>query len=222
MQAKSEDIYSENRQAIIKEISKLDVVSYETVSELLPRLLAEGLLSLNHSVYTPADPTTVEGIGRYLVYDHPDETNPFSIWTFAFAPKQKTSIHDHQYKGTVTVLEGPLTEKFYLPTGGNSAQRVERTERQKYHSNSDDLNGFFAHQLKHCKPPGLKEDIKGEAKEEAKQKTCVSFHIYKMAAGQQADQRNLKKLYFKNKSVDKGTTSSKEEDSELNNQSYTP
>lgn len=161
-------------------------------SKCLPRLLAEGSLKLDHSVYTPADPSTnlPRGVGRYLLYDH-DSSDPFSIWIFAFAPRQKTTIHDHKYKGTVTVLEGPISEKFYQPTGEKSARLVNRIDRYRFHSNGDDLTSTFVHQLK-CRT-GLNVSI------------SVTLHIYNMEAylvnfdGNKIDQRNLNIIYFKDK-----------------------
>ncbi|KTC88437.1 cysteine dioxygenase [Legionella cincinnatiensis] len=192
MQDKIEFVREANREKIVKAMNELEVVNYETVSKHLPRLLAEGALHLDHSVYTPADPSTnlPKGVGRYLLYDH-DSSNPFSIWVFAFAPRQKTTIHDHKYKGTVTVLEGPISEKFYQPTGEKSAQLVNRIDRYRFHSNSDDLTSTFVHQLK-CRK-GLDVTI------------SVTLHIYNMEAylvhfdGKKIDQRNLNIIYSKDK-----------------------
>lgn len=107
MLTRMEKIRQKNKETLVKAISELDEVTYETVSMSLPQQIAKGLLKLDPSVYQPADPETMmpNGVGRYLIYDHPDKSNPFSIWVFAFAPRQKTTIHDHKYKGTVTVLE---------------------------------------------------------------------------------------------------------------------
>ena len=197
MYEKIELAREQNKLKIIKAINELDTVNYETVSTLLPRLIAEGSLQLDHSIYIPADPSTVlpQGVGRYLVYDHNDQSNPFSIWAFAFAPQQQTPIHDHKFKGTVTVLEGPVSEKYYQPTGEKTARLVSRTDRYRFHSNRDELNDTFVHQLKRRK--GLGEGI------------SVTLHIYNMEAhfvnleGEQMDQRNLNKIYCKDKSVDK-------------------
>ncbi|MBA2711268.1 MAG: cysteine dioxygenase [Tatlockia sp.] len=182
---------------IKNEISKLaSDPNYELVSDQLPRLIAEKKLILNHSDYKPADLSTVEskGIGRYLIYDHPNKSNPFSIWVFAFASKQKTSIHDHLYKGTVIVLEEPISEKFYLPTKDNKAQLIERYDRYRFHTNKDDLKGNFVHQLKRRK--NLGEGI------------SLTLHIYNMEAhhildeNQLVDRRNLNKIYLKDKGSD--------------------
>jgi kynureninase len=207
---------TKNNEAIKNEISKLGPkVSYEMVSEILPKLLAEKRLILNHLVYTPADPTTLEasGIGRYLVYDHPDKTNPFSIWVFAFAPRQKTSIHDHEYKGTVIVLEEPISEKFYQPTSEDSAQLIERTDRYRFHCNKDDLNGNFVHQLKRRKGLGMG--------------ISVTLHIYNMEAhlinqgSEIIDRRNLDQIYSKDKIFDKSRIPPyKEEFPDLSDQLY--
>lgn len=192
----TERIRLKNSQAIMEKINNLDVKNYDTVSKLLPKLIADGSLTLDPSVYTPADPTTVEakGIGRYLIYDNEDTTNPFSIWAFALAPRQKTSIHDHKYAGTVTVLDGPVSEKYYKPTGESSAKRIDRADRYRFHSTRDDLNETFIHQLKNRK--GLRHD------------TSVTLHIYNMEAhfvneaGVMLDRRNLDTIYTKDKSID--------------------
>jgi effector protein B len=196
---KIEEIRLGNSKAIIEKINELTVINYDTVSKLLPKLLVEGTLTLDHSVYTPLDPTTIKanGIGRYLVYDHPDKTDPFSIWVFAFAPRQKTPIHDHKYKGTVTVLDGPISEKYYRPTERNLAQLAGRSDRYRFHSNRDDLTGTFVHQLKRRK--GLGDG------------TSVTLHIYDMEAhvisldGNIVDRRNLDQIYFKEKNIDKSS-----------------
>ena len=86
---------------------------------------------------------------------------------FAFAPRQKTLIHDHKYKGTVIVLGEPVSEKYYQPTGESSARLVDRLE-DRFHSNRDDLNGIFVHQLKRRKGLSLG--------------TSVTLHIYNMEA----------------------------------------
>ncbi|KTD60292.1 Cysteine dioxygenase type I [Legionella santicrucis] len=192
MQEKNELISEANREKIVKVMNELEVVNYETVSKYLPRLLVEGSLKLDHSVYTPADPLTnlPQGVGRYLLYDN-DSVNPLSIWIFAFASRQKTTIHDHKYKGTVTVLEGPISEKFYQPTGEKSARLVNRIDRNRFHSNSDDLTSIFVHQLK-CRK-GLDVTI------------SITLHIYNMEAhlvnfdGEKIDQRNLNIIYSKDK-----------------------
>lgn len=189
-------IKQQNCEAITKAISNLEVVNYDTVSSLIPKLLEDGELTLDHSVYTPADSTTISacGIGRYLVYEHADKTNPFSIWALAFAPRQKTSIHDHKYKGTVTVLEGPVSEIYYQPTEEHSARRVARFDRHRFHSNSDNLDDTFVHQLKRRK--GLGEG------------TSVTLHIYNMEAhlispeGELIDRRNLNTIFSKDKRLD--------------------
>lgn len=197
----NELIQQKNSDAIYDAIKKLEEINYDTVSELIPLLLAKGGLELDHCAYTPADPTIIEarGIGRYLIYDHFDPTNPFSIWVFALAPRQKTSIHDHQYKGTVTVLEGPVSEKYYLPTTGNFARLIDRADRYRFHSTKDNLDDTFVHQLKRRK--GLGDG------------TSITLHIYNMEAkvitpeGGIIDNRNLNKIYIKDKNLDEDGTS---------------
>ncbi len=188
------DRISQNREIITKAINQLDVINYETVSTSLPKQLLEGSLKLDHSVYKPAAPTT-NGVGRYFLYDHPDKSNPFSIWVFAFAPRQKTTIHDHKYKGTVTVLEGPISEKYYLPTGEYTARLANRVDRYRFHSNRDDLSDVFVHQLKRRKALG--------------EGVSVTLHIYNMEAylvnleGKKMDRRNLNIIYSKDKTINK-------------------
>ncbi|WP_412757759.1 cysteine dioxygenase [Legionella bozemanae] len=192
---KIDGIKQKNREILIKAITELDEVTYETVSTYLIQKLAEGSLKLDPSVYKPADPTMPNGVARYLLYDHPDTSNPFSIWVFAFATKQKTTIHDHKYKGTVTVLEGPISEKYYHPTGEHTARLVNRVDRYQFHSNRDDLSGVFVHQLKRRKALG--------------EGVSVTLHIYNMEAylvgleGEKMDRRNLNIIYSKDKTVNK-------------------
>lgn len=193
MQSKIERVRVKNAEAITKATAKLELVNYDTVSELLPKLIAKGELILDSSIYTPVDPisTNSTAIGRYLVYDHPDKENPFSIWVFAFAFRQKTSIHDHKYKGTVIVLDGEVSEKYYQPTGDNTARLIKRVDRYRFHCNKDDLEGNFVHQLKRRK--GLGDGL------------GITLHIYNMEAhqitleGEKIDNRNLSQIYFKDK-----------------------
>lgn len=191
-------IKQKNTEIIINAISGLkSTISYEVVSEELPKLIALGTLSLNLLAYKPQDSTITNGINRYLIYDHPDKANPFSIWVFAFASRQKTCIHDHKYKGTVTVLQGPISEKFYKPTGANSAQLAARIDRHRFHTNKDDLMDTFVHQLK-CRK-GLGVD------------TSITMHIYNMEAhvlnqeNKLMDRRNLDTIYSKDKIIDKNS-----------------
>lgn len=189
MQSTIVRITQENSEAIVREISKLEVVNYDTVSKLLPPVLANGTLTLNTSVYVPKDPTTMldKGIGRYLVYDNADGAYPFSIWMFAFASGQKTAIHDHKYKGTVIILEGSILETYYRPTEANSVKIIRCMDRFKFHSTRDDLNGIFVHQLQRKMDSGAG--------------VSVTLHIYNMRAhrisqeGEKIDRRNLNKIY---------------------------
>ena len=193
-----EKIKQKNTKAIVEAIGTLGAINYGTVSQLLPRLLTEGALTLDPSVYTPLDPKTTEtsGVGRYLVYDHEDTSNPFSIWVFAIAPRQKTSIHDHKYKGTVTVLSDAVSEKYYQPTSDNTAQRIARADRYRFHSNQDELKDTFVHQLKRRKGLGPG--------------TSVTLHIYNMEAhvvnskDEVVDRRNLDTMYTKTSSDETG------------------
>lgn len=212
MLEKIEQTKQKNCEAIIKAINELDTINYDTVSRLLPNLLAQGALKLDSSVYKPIDPNT-NAVGRFLIYDHEDKLNPFSIWVFALGLKQKTAIHDHKYKGTVTVLNGPVSEKFYKPTGENTAQLVKRIDRYQFHSNKDDLNTLFVHQLKRRKGLG--------------QGTSVTLHIYNMEAylinekNEKIDRRNLDTIYFKEKLLDKSNLPAYEEEHlDLNNCPY--
>ncbi|MDX1837754.1 cupin domain-containing protein [Legionella taurinensis] len=186
-------IHQLNVDALNKAIQTLETVTYETVSELIPRLLQEGKLNLDHSIYAPADPDVLDGrgIGRYMLYDHPDVDNPFSIWLFVLAPRQKTSIHDHLYRGTVTVLSEAVSEKYFEPSGEKTARLIGRSDRFRFHTNHDELNDGFVHQLKRRK--ALREGI-----------SCT-LHIYEMPAykvsmdGEKNDNRNLNRIYGKEK-----------------------
>lgn len=187
---------SENSEQIRNLVRQLGQdVSYELIAEQLPKLLVERKIRLDTSGYLPSAPTTeASGIGRYLIYDHPDKSNPFSIWAFAFAFRQKTCIHDHKYKGTVVVLDGPIAEKLYRPTSEDTAGLVGRSDRYKFHFNRDDLTGDFVHQLKRRKDfgPGV----------------SVTLHIYNMEARKlilekEVDRRNIDQIYSKVKLFDK-------------------
>ncbi|MGL6028885.1 MAG: cysteine dioxygenase [Legionella sp.] len=186
-----EQIRTENSELIAKVIKRLPKITYDTVAHSLPQLFATGLLELNLLAYPPADATatTAAGIGRYLIYDNGDLENPFSIWMFAFAPKQKTCIHDHQYRGCVTVLQGPVSEKYYTPSDDGSVRLITRADRYRFHSNTDDLDDNFVHQLKRRK--GLGDGV------------SVTLHIYNMHAhlvdqlGTISDNRNLNVIYSK-------------------------
>jgi kynureninase len=190
-----EQIRHQNAEKLNEAINKLKVINYHTVSQLIPELLASEQLILDHSSYIPADANSSIGVGRYLIYDHPDKENSFSIWAFAFAPKQKTSIHDHRYEGTVTVLNEFISEKYYKPVSDHEAALKTRCDRDQFHTNYDDLTSNFVHQLKRCKHLG--EGI------------SVTLHIYKMEAtmindsGEPRDRRNLNKIYSKVKFFDK-------------------
>lgn len=192
-----------NSEAIKAAIHQLNVINYDTVSEHIPKLLTKGQLKLEPSAYTPVNPKQVNDIGRYLVYDHSGE-KPFSIWAFALGPKQKTSIHDHKYRGTVTVLEGPVSEKYYRKLEENTALEntallVKRADRYRFHTNSDDLTDNFVHQLK--RRIGLGQEG-----------TSVTLHIYEMEAhliikDEKVENKNLSTIFTKVKTVnspDKG------------------
>lgn len=193
-----EKIKKTNAKAILEAIRTLDVVNYDTVSHLLPNMLADEVLILDHSVYTPLDPETRDprGVGRYLVYDHEDASNPFSIWVFAIGLRQKTTIHDHKYRGTVTVLSDAVSEKYYQATSDHAAQRIARADRYRFHTNQDELKDNFVHQLKRRKDLGPG--------------TSVTLHIYNMEAHvvnpqhELVDQRNLNIIYTKAPSDEKG------------------
>lgn len=184
-----------NTKAIEKVIKELEVINYDTVSELVPKLLLEKKLKLNCNAYKPKDPQKedVYSVARYLVYNHPDKNNPFSIWIYAFAPKQKTLIHDHLYRSTVTVLDEPVTEKYYQTTENNLAQMIKRQDRYRFHTNRDELmkSETFVHQLKRRKSFG--------------EGTSFTLHIYEMDAylnqnnSEKSFNRNRDLIYFKDK-----------------------
>lgn len=194
----TEEIKKKNTEAITAAINRLGVINYDSVSEQLPRMLAEGVLTLDHTVYTPSDPSIKGsgGIGRYLVYEHPDKENPLSIWVFALALGQKTCIHDHKYRGSVTVLSDVVSEKYYELISEKNAQRRDRVDRYKFHTNRDNLDEKFVHQLKCRKGAG--------------QTSSVTFHIYNMEAhtlnfqSEVVDQRNLNTIFEKARSNEKG------------------
>lgn len=185
-----EERRAQNTVAIIKAISTLEDITYDSVAKLIPSLLADKSLVLDASAYTPADPNEKSGVGRYLIYDHKDESNPFSIWAFAFVPQQKTTIHDHLYRGTVTVLEGVLSEKFYKPVDAEHAVLCVRFDRYRFHMNQDNNtdNPQLAHQLKYRKKMASCDTV------------AVSLHIYEMPAQKKdsiAYNRNLFRIFTK-------------------------
>lgn len=198
---KTEHIKRKNSKAVLAEINKLDIINYDTVAQILPLLLKEGSLKLDTSVYTPADNATynAQGLNRYLVYDNPDSSNPFSIWVFAFNSQQKTSIHDHKYKGSVTVIDGEVTEKYYKPIDNTQAISQGRIDMYTFFTSRDDFKQPFVHQLKRCKSLGLG--------------SSATLHIYNMPAhdindkGDQIDRRNLDRLYTKFKEQDENSPS---------------
>ena len=165
-------------------------IDYQTVSQVLPELLAKQELQMDTSAYEPMDLEKEHGVGRYLIYDNEDKDNPFSIWAFAFGPRQKTVIHNHKYLSTVTVLVGPIAEKFYQPVvdspdGKKQARLVSRSNRYRFHTNRDDLTTDLAHQLKCRKQSGSY--------------FRVTLHIYNMSAYDvdQVQNRNLKDTFLK-------------------------
>lgn len=185
---------AKNTVVIKKAISTLKNITYDSVASLIPNMLANKSLILDASAYLPANPNEKSGVGRYLVYDHKDPANLFSIWAFAFAPQQKTTIHDHKYRGTVTVLQGTLSEKFYTPVG-DKAVLSARYDRYRFHMNQDDGTEIpqKAHQLKYRKAmvePGT---------------VAVSLHIYEMPAHKndtEEHNRNLLSIFSKKPSVE--------------------
>lgn len=158
-------------------------------------MLADGTLKLNSAAYVPVDPKNKSGVGRYLVYQHSNP--PFSIWAFAFSEGQKTSIHDHKFKGTVTVLEGPISEKKYTPTSDKTAEIVSQADRHQFHAARDDLEdkNLTVHQLK------LRKNLREPGA------VSVTLHIYDMPAkqilqsegGLEVDNRNLLHIFSKSK-----------------------
>ncbi|KTC97840.1 cysteine dioxygenase [Legionella erythra] len=193
MKSEMDRIHQLNGEVLKNAINTLESVTYTTVSELIPVLLLQGELVIDYSIYTPAnaDVLTGQGIGRYMLYDNPDSENPFSIWLFVLAPRQKTSIHDHLYQGTVTVLSDAVSEKYYEPGDEEKAKLTARSDRYRFHTNRDTLKDTFVHQLKRRK--GLGTGF-----------SCT-LHIYEMPAyqvsldGEKNDSRNLNRIYCKEK-----------------------
>lgn len=193
MKSETDRIHQLNGKALKNAINTLESVTYTTVSELIPALLQQGELVIDYSIYTPANAEvlTGQGIGRYLLYDNPDSENLFSIWLFVLAPRQKTSIHDHLYQGTVTVLSDAVSEKYYTPSDETKAKLTARSDRYRFHTNHDELKDTFVHQLKRRKALG--------------EGLSCTLHIYQMPAyqvsldGEKNDNRNLNRIYRKEK-----------------------
>lgn len=183
-----EVILASNRLAIAEAIAGLDDVSFKSIAASLPKLLAEGRLVVDTSVYT-AHASATAGASRYLLYDNQNPKDPVSIWVFALGEKQKTSIHDHSYRGAVTVLQGVVSEKYYEAESDTHARCVHRADRHRFHTSTDNLQDDFVHQLKRRK--GLGEGV------------SVTLHIYNMSAhrlsadGEAIDNRNLNRIFEK-------------------------
>lgn len=172
--SRQEMLQAQNTAAIQKALQSLnEEITYDTVSKIMPAMLARGELVLDPAAYTPGN-IDAKCPGRYLVYDHQDSANAFSVWAFAFAPQQKTSIHSHKYQGTVVVLQGPLSEKAYVPTEDGKAALIGRSDRLAFHTTQDDLANTpeIVHRLKLRKGIVEKEGTM----------VAVSLHIYNMAA----------------------------------------
>jgi kynureninase len=168
-----------NTLAIQKAISLFEEVTYETVSTLIPQMLANKSLIIDASAYYPDDLHNENGVGRFLIYEHQEHGNQFSIWAFAFAPEQKTCIHAHRYRGTVTVLQNILSEKYYTLVDKDNAVLSEQNDRLPFHTNHDNMDILDrAHQLEYRKSQASPGTV------------AVSLHIYDMPAYKSADQHN--------------------------------
>ncbi len=94
------------------------------------------------------------------------------------------------------MLSDVVSEKYYEPISERKAQRRARVDRYKFHTNQDNLEETFVHQLK-CRK-GL-----GKA-------SSVTLHIYNMEAhtlnlqSEIVDQRNLDTIFEKVRSDEKG------------------
>lgn len=183
-----EEILASNRLAVAEAITGLEDVSFNSIADSLPLLLKAGRLVIDTSVYTPHASAT-GGASRYLLYDNQNPFDPVSIWVFALGKGQKTSIHDHCYRGGVTVLKDVVSEKYYHAESDTHARCLRRADRHRFHTSTDNLQDDFVHQLKRRK--GLGEGV------------SVTLHIYNMSAhhlsadGEAIDNRNLNRIFQK-------------------------
>lgn len=197
MQTSIETMKKNNEERIENSIKNIPNANYENIARLLPELIAQQKLILDISIYAPhdAEEYAQKGVKRYCLYNHPDKENPCSIWIFAFASCQKTTIHDHKYKASVMILEGPVTERLYTPVPNGQAMNnqypavlCERTDRFNFHLNQDKPDDKIVHQLKRRKAFGENQ-------------TSRSLHIYNMEAYEvdASYRRNINQLFFSTK-----------------------
>jgi kynureninase len=168
-----------NADKIMEALAGLDIC-YGTVSKIIPQMLAAGTLTLDLASFVPENSATPNGFGRYLVFDNNDLSNPVSIWAFAFAPGQKTCIHDHLYSCTVTVLTGIISEKFYqLEPDEINAKPMRGVHRAQFDTTEDTLgDDNIVHQLKNRQV----EKSYPSPLTEAEHGLTVTLHIYEMPA----------------------------------------
>lgn len=91
------------------------------------KALREVLKGIDLSPYRPNNPDAPDGYAKYLIHRHvpravvqdPDEgspeARPWCIQLFVFAPKQRTSIHDHPCECGLTPVQGTIVEHRYDP-----------------------------------------------------------------------------------------------------------
>lgn len=64
VEAKTNDAVASGKQkngeVIESVINQLDIINYDTVSQLIPKLIEEGSITLDPSVYAPLDSSTTE------------------------------------------------------------------------------------------------------------------------------------------------------------------
>jgi hypothetical protein len=149
----------------------------EIVARELPGLLQKA--GFDAGIYAARN-SEVGGYGRYLLHSDPDPKERFCLQIFAFAPRQKTPIHNHPNECASYVAQGTLMERVYeLPQHAADAGHVGQVAKlQKNERPQASWAGFDLTQLQ--VPHSLKNKSESLA---------VSVHLYRdmdgVSAGQQ-------------------------------------
>lgn len=132
--------------------------------ELLVELVREDKLNL--SIYREKS-EGVHGYSKFLLFTNPNPDHKYCLQLFAFAPFQKTPIHDHPCECMSVVVQGELSERFYgsVSTVGGpaSAEKTHSKPRPIGSSGILDLAHLdVPHSLKNKKAVQLSIRASGE------------------------------------------------------------
>ncbi|MFN7039493.1 MAG: hypothetical protein ACK4OM_08035 [Alphaproteobacteria bacterium] len=206
----AEKVIKENKAIISQAINQIfesnkfnDKIDPRTqIFHELIELLKNKKIKLELSVYEAFNSEDAGGFGRYNIYNFKNEHYEFSLWMFAFAPGNKTVIHDHIVSCITTILsEQTLTEKLYK-IASSEENKVERNplkkERIKHSINEDIIDNkatineeeIFIHSIKNM--PNSKD-------------TGVSMHMYFKAVEKPMNFSSLNRIFTK---LNKTTTQS--------------